>query len=90
MVDVDKLRGKIVEKRMNVAILSERIGMDRATMYRKLNCKGESFTLKEADSIVRELELTADEGVAIFFSQFVAHVRVEPRIPEGSANKEAG
>lgn len=72
MVNVNKLKGKIVECGLNVEKLSEKIGINAATFYRKMNDNGENFTIKEADIISRELMLTCDEVNAIFFSQFVA------------------
>ncbi len=52
MVNVLKLKGKMVEK--------------------KRLSKSDDFTIKEVDSIVRELGLTMDETNAIFFADFVA------------------
>lgn len=75
MVDVNKLKGKIVEKRLNIPELSGRMGIDKATLYRKINNNGEQFSIKEADSIVKELDLTKEEAMAIFFAQYVAEVR---------------
>lgn len=72
MVNVDKLRGKIVEKRMSIAYLSKKIDIDKATFYRKLNDEGETFSIREVDAIAKELKLTFDEAIAIFFSQFIA------------------
>lgn len=72
MVNVNKLKGKIVENEINIAMLANKIGVDKSTLYRKLNVDGESFTIKEADLIARELSLTPIEATAIFFSQFVA------------------
>ena len=72
MVNVDKLRGKIVERRLNVSLLADKIGIDRATFYRKMNTAGETFTIREADAITKELLLSKEEAVAIFFSQYVA------------------
>lgn len=72
MVNVDKLRGKIVEKRMSIADLSKKIDIDKATFYRKINGEGETFSIREVDAIAKELNLTIDEAIAIFFSQFVA------------------
>lgn len=72
MVNVNKLKAKLVEVGMNVEELSEKIGMDRATFYRRLSSNGETFSIKEADSIINELGLTKEEVNAIFFSQFVA------------------
>ena len=52
--------------------LANSIGMDRATLYRKIVNNGETFTLKEVDGIVKALSLTPDEGMRIFFAQNVA------------------
>lgn len=72
MVNVDKLRGKIVECRMNVETLAKSTGIDRATLYRRISCGGGSFTIEEADKIAKALSLTADELNKIFFAQYVA------------------
>lgn len=72
MVNVNKLKGKIVELGRNVESVASAIGIDKATFYRKLAANGETFTIGEADSIAKELGLTKDETNAIFFSQFVA------------------
>ncbi len=71
-VNVYKLKGKIVEKGMTVTKLAEKIGIDRATLYRKLRNNGDTMLVKDANAIVSELKLTSDEAVAIFFSQLVA------------------
>lgn len=76
MVNVDKLRGKMVEKRLNVSMLADKIGIDRTTLYRKLNGNGSMFTIKEADAIVRELNIPPEEAMSIFFNQFVAEMRI--------------
>ena len=71
MVNVNKLKAKLVENGYNVETMAEKIGMDRATLYRRLGSNGESFTIGEADAISRELKLTGEEVNAIFFAQFV-------------------
>lgn len=71
-VNVNKLKGKIVENGMTVSTLAEKIGIDRATLYRKLSNNGETMLVKDANAIVSALQLTADEALAIFFSQVVA------------------
>lgn len=75
MVNVNKLKGKIVERGMNVETLAERIGMDRATLYRKLSSNGETILIRDADKIAKELDLSPDESTAIFFAQNVASTR---------------
>ena len=71
-VNVNKLKGKIVENGMTVSALAEKIGVDRATLYRKLSNNGETMLVKDANAIVSELHLTAEDALAIFFSQVVA------------------
>lgn len=72
MVNVNKLKGKIVENGMTVNGLADKIEIDRSTLYRKLNAKGEKITIKEAQSIVTALHLTSQEAVDIFFTLNVA------------------
>lgn len=71
-VNIPKLKGKIVESGLTVANLAEKLGIDRATLYRKLSNNGETMLVKDANAIVAALHLTADEAMAIFFSQLVA------------------
>lgn len=49
MVNVNKLKAKMVELGMNVEELSSQVGIDRATFYRRLASNGEDFYVKEAD-----------------------------------------
>ncbi|OZV12278.1 phage repressor protein [Tissierella sp. P1] len=72
MVNVNKLKGKIVENGLNISELAKKIGLDRSTLYRKLNSDGETFTIKEANLIFRELKLTKVEAMEIFFNYHVA------------------
>lgn len=72
VVNVNKLKGKIVENGTTIEKLAAEIGMDRSTMYRKINTNGENFSIKEADLIVKALGLSKEEAVSIFFNQFVA------------------
>ena len=71
-VNVNKLKGKIVENGMTVSALAEKIGVDRATLYRKLSNNGETMLVKDANAIVSALHRTAEDALAIFFSQVVA------------------
>ena len=72
VVNTNKLKGKIVECGMNISDLAELIGIDKATLYRKINANGQTITIKEADLISKELKLSKEEVNDIFFSQFVA------------------
>lgn len=73
MVNVNKLKGKIVEKGINISKLAKMIDVDASTLYRKFNKNGgATLTIREADLIVKSLNLTIDEANTIFFSQFIA------------------
>lgn len=79
MVNVNKLRGKMVENGISVESLAGVIGLDKATVYRKLNNNGESFSISEADKIAKALQLNSAEAQAIFFSQYVSEMRQEEK-----------
>lgn len=72
MVNINKLKAKMVEIGINVEELSGAIGMDKATFYRRLSADGQTFLIKEVDAICKELKMTKEEVNEIFFSQFVA------------------
>jgi plasmid maintenance system antidote protein VapI len=59
------LKARIVEKGMNVETLAEKIGVDRTTLYRKLN-NFDKFTIGDANRIKSVLELTNEEACLIF------------------------
>ena len=67
MFQANNLKGKICEKGLTVAAVSQKIGMNAATFYRKLSKK--TFSLIEVEKITAELNLTADEAREIFFAQ---------------------
>lgn len=71
-VNINKLKGKIIENGLTISTLAEKLGIDRATLYRKMSNNGETMLVKDANNIVSALHLTADEAMAIFFSQLVA------------------
>lgn len=72
MVNINKLKGKIVENGLSVSELATLIGVDKSTLYRKFNSSGASLTIKDADKIASVLKLNRDEINAIFFSQLVS------------------
>lgn len=72
MVNINKLKGKIVENELTIEELAELIGVNRSTLYRKMNNDGETITIKEANLICKVLNLDSEEATAIFFSQYVA------------------
>ena len=66
-MNINKLKGKIVEKEMNVETLAAKIGLDRSSLYRKLN-NGEKITIGEANKIKTALDLSNEDACEIFLS----------------------
>ncbi len=71
-MNTNKLKAKLVERGINVANLAESIGIDKATLYRKMRHGGESMSIRDANAIVSALRLTPDEAASIFFAEDVA------------------
>lgn len=71
-VNINRLKGKIVERGMSVSSLAQKIGIDRATLYRKLENDGAGLLVKDANNIAAALGLSYDEAMSIFFARYVA------------------
>ena len=71
MVNVQKLKGLIVEKGTTQQAVADSIGIDRSTFYRKMK-NGGNFSLEEAGLIAETVPLTENEAMEIFFADFVA------------------
>ena len=67
MVDILKLKGKIVEKGFNVERLAESTGVSKHVLYQRLK-KSEDFTVKEVVAIANVLDLSGEELNAIFLA----------------------
>ena len=64
---LDLLKGKIVANGMNVEQLAKNIGINRASLYRKLN-NFDKITIGEATKIKEVLSMTNEEATEIFLS----------------------
>lgn len=73
MVNINKLKGRIVEKGLSVELVAQSMGIDRSTLYRKMKDQsGDSFTISDVQSISRILSLSAQDVTDIFFNEGVA------------------
>lgn len=66
-MNINKLKGKIVENGLNVEKLAEAIGTERSSLYRKLN-DAEKITIGEAAKMKEALSLTDAEAFEIFLA----------------------
>ena len=66
-MNINKLKAKIVEKGMNVETLADLIGIDRSSLYRKLN-NFEKITIGEATKMKDALEMSEADATDIFLS----------------------
>lgn len=64
-MNINKLRGKIVESGMNVEKLAESIGLHPSSLYRKLN-DAEKITIGEAIKMKKALSMSDSEASEIF------------------------
>lgn len=64
--NMDILRGKMVEKRINAEDMARKIGVDTSTFYRKMKSDGVSFTVGQMHKIAEVLCLTREEASSIF------------------------
>lgn len=72
MVNIRKLKAKMVEKDISIIQLANILSIDRSTVYRKFNKSGENFTVKDVEKIAKALSLTYDDINNIFFTDEVA------------------
>ena len=70
-MNVLALKGKITERGLSIKEFAEIIGVDRSSLYRKLN-NGEKITIGEAAKMKVALGLTNEEATRIFFADSVA------------------
>ena len=71
-VNVNKIHGKLKEMSLNIEDVAKRMGIDRSTLYRKLNNSGAGLTVKDAQALMEILQLTQQEALDIFFAHEVA------------------
>lgn len=65
-----EFKAMLVKKGINVEKLAKKIGLDPATLYRKVN--NNTLTLTDINNIIQALDLTEDETMAIFFKNEIA------------------
>lgn len=66
-MNLKKLKAKIVENGTNVEAVADYIGVDRSSMYRKLN-NFDKITIGEATKLKTFLHMTDEEASDIFLS----------------------
>lgn len=64
---LNKLKAKIIECGLNVEGLADKVGMERSTLYRKLN-NFEKITIGEAIRMKDALGMTESEATDIFLA----------------------
>lgn len=65
-VDVDKLNGKIAEKRTTKEAMATEIGVDRSTFYRRL--KSGTLRIADAHKLCEALNLSSADAMEIFLA----------------------
>lgn len=70
MVDFEKLNCAIEKSGMKISAISDKIGVNRTTLYNKISGKTE-FNASEIESISDVLRLSAKDRNEIFFAKKV-------------------
>lgn len=65
-IDVNRLKGKTVEKGLTGEKMAIALGIDQSTYYRKLGDGGGTFTISQVARIAEILSLTNEERTEIF------------------------
>lgn len=66
-MNIRKLKAKLVEKDISIIQFANILGIDRSTVYRKLNKSGGEFYCKRCWKIAKALSLTYDDINNIFY-----------------------
>lgn len=74
-IDINRLKGKTVERGLTGTKVAAALGIDQSTYYRKLGEGGGSFTIYQAQKIADLLSLTPIECNEIFFGEELAQTR---------------
>ena len=72
MVNIEKLKREIDKKNSSIEEISEQIGIDKSTFYRRLESKGRKFTIEEVIKISSILNVDRKKVDEIFFDITVA------------------
>lgn len=68
MVNINKLKARVVENGMSLSELAKEMGIDKSTLYRKLRDDGAGLLVGEATQIISILNLSTEDAAGIFFS----------------------
>lgn len=68
-VDVNKLKGKIVERGMTQEAVAKAIGVDNSTFTRKMKSCGLTFSIGQMHQLVKLLDISPEDAQLIFLSE---------------------
>ncbi|WP_031544454.1 helix-turn-helix domain-containing protein [Salinicoccus luteus] len=68
MVDTLKLKELLIEKNMTQEKVAAAIGMDCSTFSRKLDNRGDLFTIGKIQKMVETIPLSKEEAASIFLT----------------------
>lgn len=72
MVNIEKLRAAMEAGGVSIEDAASALGVNRATLYRRLQQAGASFTLEEVSKLADLLRLNRAEMETIFFDRELA------------------
>lgn len=69
-MNVIKFKIKLIENNLGVCDLAEKIGVNKSTLYRKINGKGDKITIKEVNKIAGILNMSKEDIIDIFHPDY--------------------
>lgn len=77
MVNIRKIRARMVEKGVTAQEMADCMGINRSTLYRKFQQPDEQITVRDVRTMAAALDLQVPDAVKIFFDKEVADMRNE-------------
>lgn len=71
-INVSLLKQRLEAESISPDQLAKKMGIDRATFYRKLKAGGVKFTVGEVQKMMVALNLSDTDAIRIFFAETVA------------------
>ena len=74
-MNAEKLKTFMTLNRIEPEEMAEAADMSLSTWYRKMQRKGDTFSVKEMNAMIQKGKMTKDEAAEIFFNEKLAKMR---------------
>ena len=71
-MNIKVFKNFLTEKNIKIPELAESMGINRSTLYRKIQKDGEAFSIREMNQIIEITGMNKSEAAEIFFNEKLA------------------